>query len=51
MIMKKKIPYHQDFLTKAFSDTFPKENREKIITHLESFIKTNQNNQKGIIKR
>jgi len=52
MIRKKdNLPYHQDFLVKAFADQIPKYERVKIEDHIINFRKTNQNNQKGTIKR
>ncbi len=51
MIAKKELPYYQDNLVKAFENQFPKYSRTKIFNQWERFTKTNQNNQKGNIKR
>lgn len=51
MIRKKEIPYHQDFLIRAFADQIPEYERPKISLHIEKYQKTNQNNKKGLIKR
>ena len=52
MIRKKEtIPYYKLFLLKAFADQEPKSERTKSIGNITSFQRTNQNNQKGSIKR
>ena len=51
MKAKDNMPYHQDFLIKAFSDQLPKHERSKISNQWGNYQKTNQNNQKGTIKR
>ena len=48
-MIKKKIPYHQDVLIKAFDNQMPNYEKTKINTYRSEYQKTNQNNK--VIKK